>query len=64
MNTDAYTSISATIGGCFIGGLLIGYALKKADSMSSIFYFSLFLSENSTKVIAQRPRRYPCRYQC
>jgi uncharacterized membrane protein (Fun14 family) len=29
MNTDTLTSISASIGGGFFGGLLIGYALKK-----------------------------------
>lgn len=29
MNTDTLTSISATIGGGFFGGLLLGYALKK-----------------------------------
>jgi uncharacterized membrane protein (Fun14 family) len=29
MSTDAFTSISATIGGGFFGGLLLGYALKK-----------------------------------
>jgi uncharacterized membrane protein (Fun14 family) len=29
MNGDTITSISATIGGGFFGGLLLGYALKK-----------------------------------
>jgi hypothetical protein len=29
MITDAFTSISATIGGGFFGGVLLGYALKK-----------------------------------
>jgi uncharacterized membrane protein (Fun14 family) len=29
MAADAFTSIPAIIGGGFIGGLLLGYALKK-----------------------------------
>jgi uncharacterized membrane protein (Fun14 family) len=29
MSVDAYSSFSATIGGGFFGGLLLGYALKK-----------------------------------
>ena len=29
MNGDTITSVSATIGGGFFGGLLLGYALKK-----------------------------------
>jgi uncharacterized membrane protein (Fun14 family) len=29
MSTDVFTSISASVGGGFIGGLLTGYALKK-----------------------------------
>jgi uncharacterized membrane protein (Fun14 family) len=43
MNTDAYTSISATIGGCFIGGLLIGYAIKKAIKIISVI-LGLFMA--------------------
>jgi FUN14 family len=34
--TDSLTSISATIGGGFFGGLLLGYALKKAVKMIAI----------------------------
>ena len=29
MNADTLTSMSASIGGGFFGGLLLGYALKK-----------------------------------
>jgi uncharacterized membrane protein (Fun14 family) len=29
MSAEAFTSISATVGGGFVGGLLLGYALKK-----------------------------------
>jgi uncharacterized membrane protein (Fun14 family) len=36
MNTDTLTSISASIGGRFFGGLLIGYALKKVIKMIAI----------------------------
>jgi uncharacterized membrane protein (Fun14 family) len=36
MSTDAYTSIFATIGGGFIGGLLIGYALKKVVKLIAV----------------------------
>jgi uncharacterized membrane protein (Fun14 family) len=36
LNTDALTSISATIGGGFIGGLLLGYALKKVVKLIAV----------------------------
>jgi uncharacterized membrane protein (Fun14 family) len=34
--TDVFTSIPATIGGSFIGGLLLGYALKKVVKLMAI----------------------------
>jgi uncharacterized membrane protein (Fun14 family) len=36
MNTDILTSMSASIGGRFFGGLLIGYALKKVIKILAI----------------------------
>jgi uncharacterized membrane protein (Fun14 family) len=36
MNTDTLTSISATIGGGFFGGLLLGYALKKVVKLIAV----------------------------
>jgi uncharacterized membrane protein (Fun14 family) len=36
MNTDTLTSISATIGGGFFGGLLLGYALKKVVKVIAV----------------------------
>jgi uncharacterized membrane protein (Fun14 family) len=43
MNTDTLTSMSATIGGGFFGGLLIGYALKKVIKMLAVV-IGLFLT--------------------
>jgi uncharacterized membrane protein (Fun14 family) len=43
MNTDTLTSMSATVGGGFFGGLLIGYALKKVIKMLAILA-GLFLA--------------------
>jgi uncharacterized membrane protein (Fun14 family) len=42
-NTDTLTSISASIGGGFFGGLLIGYALKKVIKMLAVVV-GLFLA--------------------
>jgi uncharacterized membrane protein (Fun14 family) len=42
-NTDTLTSMSATIGGGFFGGLLIGWALKKVIKMLAIVV-GLFLA--------------------
>jgi uncharacterized membrane protein (Fun14 family) len=36
MNVDAFTSIPATIGGGFIGGILLGYALKKVVKLIAV----------------------------
>ena len=36
MNGDTITSISATIGGGFVGGLLLGYALKKVVKLIAV----------------------------
>ena len=36
MDADTLTSISATIGGGFFGGLLIGYALKKVVKLIAL----------------------------
>src|SRR5919109_1595184 len=36
MITDAFTSISASIGGGFLGGVLLGYALKKVVKLTAI----------------------------
>ncbi|HEY9387526.1 MAG TPA: FUN14 domain-containing protein [Nitrososphaeraceae archaeon] len=43
VNTDTLTSMSATVGGGFFGGLLIGYALKKVIKMLAILA-GLFLA--------------------
>jgi uncharacterized membrane protein (Fun14 family) len=43
MNTDTLTSMSATIGSGFFGGLLIGYALKKVIKILAIIV-GLFLA--------------------
>jgi uncharacterized membrane protein (Fun14 family) len=43
MNTDTLTSMSASIGGGFFGGLLIGYALKKVIKMLAVVV-GLFLA--------------------
>ena len=43
MNTDTLTSMSASIGSGFFGGLLIGYALKKVVKMLAIVV-GLFLA--------------------
>jgi uncharacterized membrane protein (Fun14 family) len=42
-NTDTLTSMSASIGGGFFGGLLIGYALKKVIKMLAVVV-GLFLA--------------------
>jgi uncharacterized membrane protein (Fun14 family) len=42
-NTDTITSISASIGGGFFGGLLIGWALKKVIKMLAVVV-GLFLA--------------------
>jgi uncharacterized membrane protein (Fun14 family) len=36
MSADIFTSIPATIGGGFIGGLLLGYALKKVVKLIAV----------------------------
>jgi uncharacterized membrane protein (Fun14 family) len=36
MNVDMLTSISGTIGGGFIGGVLLGYALKKVVKLIAV----------------------------
>jgi uncharacterized membrane protein (Fun14 family) len=36
MSAEAFTSMSATIGGGFIGGLLLGYALKKVVKLIAV----------------------------
>jgi uncharacterized membrane protein (Fun14 family) len=36
MSMEVYTSIPATIGGGFIGGLLIGFALKKVVKLIAV----------------------------
>jgi uncharacterized membrane protein (Fun14 family) len=43
MNTDTLTSMSASIGGGFFGGLLIGWALKKVIKMLAVVV-GLFLA--------------------
>ena len=36
MSSDIITSISATVGGGFLGGLLFGYAIKKVVKMLAV----------------------------
>jgi uncharacterized membrane protein (Fun14 family) len=36
MTTEAFTSISATIGGGFVGGILLGYAIKKVFKLTAV----------------------------
>jgi uncharacterized membrane protein (Fun14 family) len=36
VSTDVFTSISATIGGGFVGGLLLGYTLKKVVKLIAV----------------------------
>ena len=36
MSADVFTSVSATIGGGFVGGLLFGYALKKMVKLLAV----------------------------
>jgi uncharacterized membrane protein (Fun14 family) len=36
MSADVFTSISATIGGGLVGGLLLGYALKKVVKLMAV----------------------------
>jgi uncharacterized membrane protein (Fun14 family) len=36
MSVDTFTTIPATIGGGFIGGLLLGYALKKVVKLIAV----------------------------
>jgi uncharacterized membrane protein (Fun14 family) len=36
MSADVFTSVPAAIGGGFVGGLLIGYALKKAVKLIAV----------------------------
>jgi uncharacterized membrane protein (Fun14 family) len=36
MSVDTLTSISATVGGGFIGGILLGYALKKVVKLIAV----------------------------
>ena len=36
MNGDIITSVSATMGGGFFGGLLVGYALKKVVKVVAV----------------------------
>jgi uncharacterized membrane protein (Fun14 family) len=43
MSTEAFTSISATIGGGFVGGILLGYALKKVVKLIAVVV-GLFLA--------------------
>jgi uncharacterized membrane protein (Fun14 family) len=43
MNGDTITSISATIGGGFFGGLLLGYALKKIVKLVAVI-LGLFIA--------------------
>jgi uncharacterized membrane protein (Fun14 family) len=44
VSTDSITSISATIGGGFIGGVLFGYALKKVVKVLAVIV-GLFLAD-------------------
>ena len=43
MTADTITSVSATIGGGFFGGLLLGYALKKVVKLIAVV-IGLFLA--------------------
>jgi uncharacterized membrane protein (Fun14 family) len=43
VNRDTITSVSATIGGGFFGGMLLGYALKKVLKLIAVV-FGLFLA--------------------
>ena len=43
MNGDTITSVSATIGGGFFGGLLLGYALKKIVKIVAVI-LGLFIA--------------------
>jgi uncharacterized membrane protein (Fun14 family) len=43
MNTDTLTSMPATVGGGFFGGLLVGWALKKVIKMLAVIV-GLFLA--------------------
>ena len=43
MITDAFTSISTTIGGGFFGGVLLGYAIKKVVKLIAVVV-GLFLA--------------------
>ena len=43
VNGDTITSVSATIGGGFFGGMLLGYALKKVLKLIAVV-FGLFLA--------------------
>ena len=36
MNADVTTSVSATIGGGFVGGILLGYAMKKVFKLIAV----------------------------
>jgi uncharacterized membrane protein (Fun14 family) len=36
MSAEAFTSISAIVGGGFVGGLLLGYALKKVVKLLAV----------------------------
>jgi uncharacterized membrane protein (Fun14 family) len=36
MSVDVFTSVPATVGGGFIGGLLLGYALKKVFKLIAV----------------------------
>jgi uncharacterized membrane protein (Fun14 family) len=44
MNGDTITSVSATIGGGFFGGLLLGYALKKIVKIVAVI-LGLFIAD-------------------
>jgi uncharacterized membrane protein (Fun14 family) len=51
MNAEALTSISTTIGGGFIGGLLLGYALKKVVKLTAVVV-GLFLAGTSVSPVS------------
>jgi uncharacterized membrane protein (Fun14 family) len=44
LSADSITSASAIVGGGFVGGLLLGFALKKVVKMLAVI-FGLFLAE-------------------